>query len=36
MEELQFGLTPAQSLPALKQGDERLTNVLKANRAVPT
>jgi carbonic anhydrase len=33
MEELQFGRAPAHSQPALKQGDERLTNDLKANRA---
>jgi carbonic anhydrase len=33
MEELQLGRAPAQSLPALKQGDERLVNNLEANRA---
>ena len=33
MEELQFGRAPAHSQPALKQGDERPTNDLKANRA---
>src|SRR5271166_3648914 len=33
MEELQLGRAPAQSLPALKQGDERLVNNLKANHS---
>ena len=33
MEKLQFGLTPAQSLATLKQGNDRLVNNLKANRS---
>ena len=33
MEELQFGRVPAQSHLALKQGNERLVNSLKANHS---
>ena len=33
MEKLQFGLTPAQSLATLKQGNDRLVNNLKANHS---
>jgi len=33
MEELQFGLGPAQRLPAPNQGDQRHTNELKANHS---